>query len=109
MAYDEALAQLLRADLCHFDGVREKKMFGGLCFLRHGHMICGVHAGGAMFRVGKAREAAARAISGAGPMQFTGRPMGGLIEVTDDAMADDVRRGRWLAMAIENAASLPPK
>lgn len=109
MAYDEGLAQMMRDDLAHLSGVTEKKMFGGLCFLLHGNMVCGVHKGGAMFRVGKDREAAAMAISGARPMDFTGRVMGGFIDVTDDTMSDDSRRGQWTAMAVENAAALPPK
>jgi len=62
-----------------------------------------------MFRVGKSREDAARDIEGAGPILFTGRPMGGMIDVGETAMADDARRSRWMAMAVENAVSLPPK
>lgn len=109
MAYDKGLAQLIRDDLEPLDGLREKKMFGGLCFLRHGHMVGGVTARGAMFRVGKPSEAAARAIPGTGPMTFTGRPMGGMIEVTPEALVDDDRRGQWLRIALDHAASLPPK
>ncbi len=109
MAYDEGLAELMRDDLGDDPGISEKKMFGGLCFLLNGNMVCGVHQGGAMFRVGKAREEAARAIDGAGPMTFTGRPMGGMIEVEEDAFADDGRRRQWIALALENARSLPPK
>lgn len=109
MAYDEGLAALMRDDLAEQPGISEKKMFGGLCFLMHGNMVCGVHTGGAMFRVGKPREAEAMAIEGAGPMTFTGRKMGGMIDVGDDALADDKRRAQWIALALENAASLPPK
>lgn len=109
MAYDEGLAALMRDDLAGEDGIAEKKMFGGVAFLLNGHMVCGVHSGGAMFRVGKPNEAAARAIDGAGPMLFSGRQMGGMIDVTDEAMADDTRRGTWLAMALDHARSLPPK
>ncbi|MBT8425743.1 MAG: TfoX/Sxy family protein, partial [Silicimonas sp.] len=39
-------------------------MFGGLCFMKDGLMLCGVHKGGGMFRVGKPRQAAAEAIDG---------------------------------------------
>ncbi|MCT8160390.1 TfoX/Sxy family protein [Pseudoruegeria sp. SHC-113] len=109
MAYDEGLAQLMRDDLAGQDGISEKKMFGGLCFLLHGYMVCGVHAGGGMFRVGKPREAEALAIKGAAPLSFTGRPMGGMVEVTDEALADDPRRAQWIALALTNAASLPLK
>ena len=109
MAYDEGLAQLLRDDLADEAGVSEKLMFGGLCFMLNGHMLCGVSAKGQMFRVGKSHEAEARAIDGAGPMQFTGRPMGGMIDVTEQAFVDDARRARWLQLAMANARSLPAK
>ncbi|MDJ1008682.1 MAG: TfoX/Sxy family protein [Paracoccaceae bacterium] len=109
MAYDEGLAALIRDDLAGLDGVTERKMFGGLCFQLHGHMVGGVHKGGGMMRVGKAREATARAIPGTGPMTFTGRPMAGMVDVSEEALADDTRRGQLLALALENARSLPPK
>ncbi len=109
MAYDESAASLIREDLADQFGISERKMFGGLCFMQNGNMVCGVHNGGGMFRVGKAREAEAMAIEGAGPMDFTGRKMGGMINVTDKGLADDVRRGIWLRMALSNAAGLPAK
>ncbi|MFV2002564.1 MAG: TfoX/Sxy family protein [Paracoccaceae bacterium] len=109
MAYDEGYAQLLRDDLADVHGISEKIMFGGLCFLFHGHMLCGVSGKGQMFRIGKSREAEARAIAGAGPMQFTGRPMGGMIDVTEEAFQDDERRNAWLTLALANARALPPK
>ena len=109
MAYDDGLADLIRTDLVDEPGISEKKMFGGLCFLHRGNMLCGVHAGGGMFRVGKPREAAAMAVEGAGPMTFTGRRMGGFVDVTDDCLVDDTRRAALLALALENARALPPK
>lgn len=109
MAYDEGLASLMRDDLAEQDGIVEKKMFGGVAFMLNGNMVCGVHKDGGMFRVGKERMDAALAVEGAGPMAFTGRPMGGMIDADEDAMADDDRRAQLLEMALENARSLPPK
>ena len=109
MAYDEGLASLMRDDLGDLDGLSEKKMFGGLCFLQHGNMVCGVHKDGAMFRVGKDREAEALAIEGARPMTFTGRRMGGFVDADEDLMADDDRRARLIHLAVTHARSLPPK
>jgi len=109
MAYDEGLASIMRDDLISVPGLTEKKMFGGLCFLQHGHMLCGVHKDGAMFRVGKVHHDQAMAIYGAGPMMFTGRAMGGMIDVAHEALADDARRGQWMALALAHVASLPPK
>lgn len=109
MPYDEGLAHVMRDDLMTEPGVSEKKMFGGLCFLLNGNMICGVHKNGGMFRVGKDREAAALAVEGAREMDFTGRRMGGFIDVDADLMGDDDRRGQLMALALTNARSLPPK
>ena len=108
MAYDAGLFELMRTDLAG-QPVVERKMFGGIAFLLHGHMVCGLHKGGAMYRVGKANDAAARAIPGTGPMEFTGRPMTGMLSVDDGLMADDARRATLTAMALAHAASLPPK
>jgi hypothetical protein len=113
MAYDAGLAQLLRDDFAQMeeiaDDISEKKMFGGLCFLYRGHMVCGVHKGGGMFRPGKAREAEALAVEGAAPLSFTGRPMGGMIDATEAAIAEDDKRAIWIKLSLTNAQSLPPK
>ena len=108
MAYDTGLAQILRDAL---DGTVtvEKKMMGGLCFMTSGHMVCGVHTHGAMFRVGKPNYDRALAIPGVRPMTFTGRPMSGFVDVSDETCADDTRRGQLLAMAQDFIRSLPPK
>ena len=109
MPYDEGLAQIMRDDLCDVIGISEKKMFGGITFMYAGHMVCGSHKDGAMFRVGKNQKAEAKAIEGAGAMMFTGRKMGCLIDVTDEAFVDDDRRAVWMGMALRHAQSLPPK
>ena len=53
MAYDEALADRLRAVLAGREGVRERKMFGGLAFILDGNMPCGIHGGELIVRVGR--------------------------------------------------------
>lgn len=108
MPWDEGLAQLMRDDLAG-EPVTERKMFGGLAFLLNGHMVCGIHKGGAMFRVGKPNEAAALAVPGASPMMFTGRPMTGMVDCSDEACADDARRARLMALALGFTRALPPK
>ncbi len=109
MAYDEGLAELLRGDVQDLGNVSERKMFGGLCFMVDGHMLGGVHNGGGMMRVGKERYDEALKIEGTAPLSFTGRPMGGMVDVSEDALADDARRGALVALALENVRSLPPK
>lgn len=109
MAYDEGLAQVLRDDLTGHTDLREVRMFGGLCIMKAGHMLCGVHKDGGLFRVGKARSTQALAIPGARIMSITGRAMPAIVNVTPEAMGDDTRRGQWMALALENVASLPPR
>lgn len=109
MAYDEALADAMRADLGFQPGLSEKRMFGGLCFLLHGNMVCGVARSAAMYRPGKAREAAALA-AGARPLSFTGRTMGGMVEIgVAEALDDDALRATLTALSLAHAETLPAK
>lgn len=108
MAYDAGLAQLLRDDLAG-ERVVEKPMMGGLCFMWRGHMLCGVHKGGALFRVGAAAQAGALTIPGVTPMGFTGRVMTGFVDCSDEACVDDARRGRLMALSRAFVAGLPPR
>ena len=109
MAYDEGTAEVLRGALGDLDHVTEKKMFGGLCFLHRGNMLCGVHKGGGMARVGKDNEAAALEIDGVSPMAFTGRRMGGMVDFDDDVVEDGARLAKVLRLARDFVTALPPK
>ena len=108
MAYDPAKADTMRADLGVEPGLSEKRMFGGLCFLLYGNMICGITKDHAMYRPGKDREAEALA-AGAQPLSFTGRKMGGMVEIDLGAFEDAALRANLTALSLANAASLPPK
>ncbi len=44
MPYDPQLAERMRRALQSRDGVVEKKMFGGYCWMLHGNMLCGVES-----------------------------------------------------------------
>ena len=109
MAYDEGLAQVLRDALDGHQGITEKKMFGGLCFMLNGNMLCGVHAKGGMARVGKDNYDQALQIDGTAPLSFTGRPMGGMVDVADDAFEDDTRRTHILSLCFDFVGAMPAK
>ena len=109
MAIDEGIAQLMRDDLAGEPGIAERKMFGGLAFMLDGNMVCGTYRDRGMFRVGKEREAEARAVPGTREMDFNGKSMGGMVEASPEALADDVRRGRLMALALDHARALPAK
>jgi TfoX/Sxy family transcriptional regulator of competence genes len=108
MAFDPGLAQLLRDDLAQ-EPVTEQKMFGGLCFLSQGNMICGLHKGGTMYRVGKESYAAALALPGVEPMQMGGRTMAAMVTLSLEDSAEDAKRLPVLALALATVKALPPK
>lgn len=109
MAYDEGIAAMMRDDLDGIAGITERKMFGGLAFMLDGNMDCGTYRDRGMFRVGKEREADARALPGTREMDFNGRPMGGMVEALPEALADDAARKALTGLALDYARSLPPK
>lgn len=108
MPFCETIADTLRADLGFEPGLSEQKMFGGLAFMLHGNMVCGVIKDGAMYRVGKTHEAEAIEL-GAAPLNFTGRKMGGMVELDAGSVNDSALRTKLTEFSLANAASLPPK
>ena len=108
MAFDPGLAQILRDDLT-CQPITEKKMFGGLCFLSGGHMICGLHKGGTMYRVGKDRYVEALTLPGVRPMLMGDRPMAAMVTLSLEDSADDNLRAPVLALALATVQALPPK
>ena len=109
MAYDQDLADLMAQDLGPLPGLSEKKMFGGLAYMLNGNMLCGVHKDGAMYRVGKDNEAQALTLPGVGPMQFTGRRMGGMVEADEDAMQNAATRAKLTELVLSFVSPMPPK
>jgi hypothetical protein len=81
MAYDEPLADRIRDALRSRPDVREQRMFGGLAFMIGGHMACGVTGERLMLRVGEEGAARALAEPHVRPMDFTGKPMRGMVFV----------------------------
>jgi hypothetical protein len=109
MAYDEALAARVRKRFAGQRGVSERRMFGGLCFLLNGHMCAGINGSTLMLRVGPARYAEALARPHAREMDFTGRPLKGMIYVDPPGIAGAAALGRWLQLAVAFAGSQPAK
>jgi TfoX/Sxy family transcriptional regulator of competence genes len=109
MAFDEGLAERVRM-LTEGEPARsERKMFGGLCFMREGNMFCGVLGDELMVRVGPAAYTAALEEPHARVMDFTGRSSKGIVYVDPEGISEDDDLERWLAKGIAYAASLPPK
>ena len=113
MAYDEETAARFRTALTGQNGVSEKRMMGGVCFLLQGNMIGGADKpkGGQsrfMFRVGKTNQARAATMPLAEPMNKGGRPMSGFFFV-DANNCDDKLLHQWIILALDFVKELPAK
>ncbi len=109
MAYDEGLAQRIRDVLGEQPGLVEKKMFGGVGFMIHGNMACGVHKDSLIVRVGPEGYEEALARPDTKPFDITGRPMKSWVMVTSDGYESDEALEDWVQQGLDFALSLPAK
>ncbi len=109
MAFDEALAARVRELLAPRAELSERKMFGGIAFMIGGHMAVGVIDDELMVRLDPADAEQALGEPHTRPMDFTGRPMKGMIFVDSDGTAADEQLSSWVEAGASFAASLPPK
>lgn len=109
MAYDEELACRIRDLTADQPDMVERKMFGGLCFMRSGNMCFGVVGSELMVRVGPESFDAVIALPHAREMDFTGGPSRGMVYVEETGIADDRDLTLWLQRGLDFANSLPPK
>jgi TfoX/Sxy family transcriptional regulator of competence genes len=109
MAYDEHLADRVRAALDTSADVSERKMFGGLAFMVAGHMACGVVGDDLMLRLGEDGADAALDEPHTRPMDFTGKRMKSMVYVAPAGTATDAALLAWVKRATSHARTLPPK
>ena len=130
MPYDNILAECMRPFLLPRAGVSEKAMFGGIAFLVHGNMCCGIWPAGrsstrhwksAKNSKGEGRkdllvirlsvENGAKALEKphVRVMDITGRPIKGWVFVEPMGCKKDSDLSAWVDKALEFASSLPSK
>ncbi len=109
MAYSEKLAGRVGAILDEHPGLAERKMFGGIAFMLNGNMCCGVINDDLMVRVGPEAYEASLERAHARPMDFTGRPMRGMVYVGANGLRGRRALERWVERGVAFAASLPKK
>lgn len=109
MPHDEGLAQRIREALTDRPGISEKKMFGGVAFLCHGHMFVGIAAQSLMVRVGPDGYERALAMPHARVMDFTGKPMRGYVFVDAQGFATASDLAAWIDRSLCFVRSLRPK
>lgn len=110
MAYDEDLADRIRALVATERGLSEKKMFGGIAFLIGGNMaIAASGQGGILVRVDPERSDTLVATTKASVAVMRGRPMAGWLRVAADDLRTKRQLAKWVGLGAAFARSLPAK
>jgi len=110
MAYDEGLAERIRALLAGEGDVTEKKMFGGLAFLVGGNMsVSASGQGGLLLRCEPAQTADLVQEPHASTAVMRGRAMEGWLRVDAEGVQSDEELRKWVARGVGYARSLPAK
>jgi hypothetical protein len=109
VAFDEVLAGRIRNALKDTAGVTEKRMFGGIAFMLHGHMFVGVVDSSLMARVGPTEYEAALSKPHVREMDFTGKPMRGYVFVDAGGIRTAKDLGAWTEQCVLFVGTLPRK
>lgn len=109
MPVDPGLLALIQDDLAGLPDLREQRMFGGLAFMLHGHMLAGLMPHALFYRIGREQEAKALALPGVAVMQMARRAMAGFVTLGADDAGGDETRARLLALALAHHATLPAR
>jgi TfoX/Sxy family transcriptional regulator of competence genes len=109
MAYDEVLAQRIQQILIDQPALVSKKMFGGVGYILHGNMACGVHKESLIIRVGPDNNDQALSQPHTRPFDITGRPMTGWVMVAPEGCKSDEALEAWVRLGVDFALTLPGK
>jgi TfoX/Sxy family transcriptional regulator of competence genes len=107
MAYDEDLADRVRAALGEQPALTEKRMFGGLGFMVEGHMaVAASGQGGLMVRVDPAASEELVDHVLVERVVMRGRAMDGWLRVATQAVGDEEALRSWVARGVAAARAL---
>ncbi len=109
MAYDTELAERVRAIVGARQGLTERKMFGGIAWMVHGHMAYGVLGDEVIVRLSVEDSDRALAEPDTRAFDMTGRPMRGFVVVGGQSIAQDGELRGWVEAGADYASSLPLK
>ncbi len=109
MSGDENLTARIRPIMSGMQGLSEKRMFGGHCFLINGNMCIGTWKGSLVARLGKEKHEETMAEPFTKPFDITGRTMKGwaLVDPVGIHAKEDLEA--WIYKAAKFVGSLPAK
>jgi hypothetical protein len=96
MPYNEEIDARIRKVVSRWKNSDAKKMFGGVCHLLNGNMVC-------------KESAKALKHSYARPFDITGKPMKGWVMIAGGGFKTDDKLKSWLVKARTFVKTLPPK
>jgi TfoX/Sxy family transcriptional regulator of competence genes len=109
VAFDEQLADRVRALVTPYGEVSERKMFGGIAFMVGGNMAVGVLGEDLIVRLDREETEKALAEPGVREFDFTGRPTKGIVFVSPEQTSKEEDLAGWVEAGAAYAASLPTK
>lgn len=110
MALDEALNQKIREILQNKKGITEKKMFGGLCFMHYGNMLCGADLkNGLSVRVGPDQYEKVLNLKYVREMDLTGKPLKGIVFIASEGIKTKANLIKWIDCALTFTRTLTKK
>ena len=109
MPYNEEIDDRIRKLVSRWKNTDAKKMFGGVCHLLNGNMVCGVYKDYLILRLGEEESNKALKLSHTTPFDITGKPMKGWVMVEGSGFKTDEKLKSWLMKAKTFVKTLPPK
>ena len=109
MAYDEELAKRVKTMIGNTAGFVEKKMFGGVGYLIHGNMACGVNGDRLIVRLEPQEYEMALGKPFVSIFDMTGRPMKGWVTVAPEGLRTQTELKAWVEQGVAFAQTLPHK
>jgi len=109
MPYNAAVDERIRAVVGEWRKTSSKKMFGGVCHLLSGNMLCGVYKDFMILRLGEEGAASALRKEHVRVFDITGRPMKGWVMVEEKGFRTEESLRTWLDQARTFVRTLPAK
>ena len=109
MPYNEEIDDRIRKIVSRWKNTDAKKMFGGVCYLLSGNMVCGVYKDYLILRLGEKKSTEALKQSYTKSFDITGKPMKGWVMVEARGFKTDEILKSWLLKAKTFVKTLPPK
>ena len=109
MSYDKNLASRISELLKGINGITQKKMFGGLCFLHNGNMLCGIVKEKLVARAGPDVYVSLLKNKYTTRMDFTGKPLKGMLYILPEGIKTRASLKKWIDKCLSFVTTLPSK